>query len=164
MPDADLQLVPFAKEHLDGAASLFVDVFAAEPWKESWTVESAGRRLHDLVRSPGFLGVVAFREGELVGFALGRLEAYQEEEHFCLHEMCVATRWQRQGVGMQIMAHLEAKLKERGCRQVYLLTARDSAAESFYSRCGFSPARRTRVMVKRLPLDSDANKNRGPGA
>jgi len=146
----ELALLPFTEGYLDATAALFVDVFQGEPWKETWTLRSAGRRLADLVRSPGFFGVAAFREGQLVGFALGRLEVYQDEEHFHLQEMCIAAQCQRQGVGTQMMKHLFASLEKRGCKQIYLLTARESAAESFYLRCGFSTARRTTVMVKRL--------------
>lgn len=146
----ELELVPFTEAHLDPAAVLFVQVFASEPWNEVWPPSAARRRLEDLVRSPGFLGVAAFRENELAGFALGRLEAYQGEEHFYLQEMCVSTRWQRQGVGTKVLAQLEARLKERDCRQIYLLTARDSAPEAFYLHLGFSPARRAEVMIKRL--------------
>lgn len=150
MLDSELELLPFNEVQLDAAASLFVEVFAAEPWREAWTLERARRRLGDLLRSPGFLGIAACYEGELVGFALGRLEVYQDEDHFHLHEMCVAARRQRQGVGTRMVALLETQLRERGCRQIYLLTARGTAAESFYVNRGFSPAQRTGVMVKRL--------------
>lgn len=150
MLGAEIELLPFCEAHLDSAVALFVEVFAAEPWNEVWSRPSAQRRLGDLVRSPGFMGVAALRGGELVGFALGRLEAYREEEHYHLQEMCVSTQCQRQGVGTKIVAYLQERLEERGCKQIYLLTMRESAPEAFYLQCDFSPSRHTAVMVKKL--------------
>lgn len=148
MLGTEVEVSPFCEAHLETAVALFVEVFAAEPWNEVWSFSSAQRRLGDLVRTPGFVGVAALLGGELVGFALGRLEAYREEEHYYLQEMCVSTRCQRQGIGTKILNFLQDRLGERGCSQIYLLTARDSAPESFYLQRGFSPSRRTTVMVK----------------
>ena len=145
-----IELTSFHEDYLDAAAGLFAEAFAAEPWNEVWPAASARRRLADLVFSPGFLGAAARRGDKLVGFALGRVEAYRDEEHYCLQEMCVSPEYRGQGIGTMLVRHLEERLKERGCRQVYLLTLRDSGPESFYLRCGFSPARRVGVMVKRL--------------
>lgn len=147
---AEIGMIPFSEVHIDAATALFVDAFAAEPWNEFWPYSNSRRRLSDIVFSPGFFGVAAQRESVLAGFVLGRIEAYRDEEHYFLQEMCVATQFQRQGVGTKLLRYLYAKLEERDCRQIYLLTIRDRGPESFYLRCGFSPARRTGVMVKRL--------------
>lgn len=146
----DLIFQPFTEDHLDAAAEIFVEAFAAEPWNELWSHESARRRLSDIVQSPGFVGWSAFCKGEFIGFVLGRLEPSREEKHFYLQEMCVSTRFQRRGVGRCMLAHFEEALKEAGCSQIYLLTARESAAERFYAANGFRSAYRAVVMVRRL--------------
>lgn len=146
----NLAFEPFTEGHLDAATEMFVEVFAAEPWNELWPHESARRRLRDIVQSPGFVGRSVFREGEFIGFVLGRLELYRNEQHFYLQEMCVSTRLQRRGVGRRMLANLEEVLREAGCSQIYLLTARESPAERFYAANGFRSAYRTLVMVRRL--------------
>jgi len=146
----ELTFEPFTEEHLGAATKMFVHVFAAEPWNELWSHDSAKRRLSDIVRSPGFVGRSAFHEGEFVAFVLGQLEPYRNDQHFFLKEMCVSTRFQRRGVGTRLLSHLEEVLTEAGCSQVYLLTMRESEAERFYAANEFRPARRTGVFVKRL--------------
>jgi len=148
----ELELVPFGEDQLGAAAALFVEAFAGEPWHESWARGSARRRLSNVVLTPDFVGVSAFRDGELVGFALGRLEPYRDEEHFLLQEMCVAPQLQRRGIGTSIMRYLHETLSNIGCHQAYLLTARDSLAAAFYAQNGYSVARRTGLFVKRLDV------------
>ncbi len=150
LPVSKLVIVPFDENHLDAAIRLYTEVFAAEPWREIWPYGSALRRLSDIVHSPNSLGVAALRGSDLVGFALGRLEPYRDEEHYYLQEMCVAAHLQRQGIGKRILSILHERLRERDCCQVYLLTARGSLAEGFYSKSGYLPAQRIGVFVKKL--------------
>lgn len=150
MTPEPLDLAPFSAEHLDEAAGLVVEVFAREPWNEEWPRQGAQRRLRDILHSPGSLGVCALRGGELVGFALGRLEAYRDEEHFYLQEMCVSADVQRRGVGTRILTHLHGQLRARGCPRAYLLTARRTPAEAFYLLNGYRPAGRTAVLAADL--------------
>jgi len=145
-----LNLVPFTNEQIGTATNLFVRVFAEEPWNEFWPNERALRRLQDVLHSPGFLGVSALRGEELVGFALGRMEAYRDEDHFYLQEMCVSPAVQRQGVGTRIFKHLHEELRAKECNQVYLLTARESFAEKFYVSNGYRGARRACMLITRL--------------
>lgn len=145
-----LDLKLFVNDDLDGATDLFVRAFAEEPWNETWSTARARRRLSDILHAPGFLGVSAYRETALVGFAMGRIEPYRDQDHFCLHEMCVDPEAQRQGVGTRIMQQLHTILSANGCTQVYLLTAGDSSAEHFCGRNGYAPARRICVLVNRL--------------
>lgn len=95
-------------------------------------------------------GVTSFRGQDLVGFVLGRIEVYLDEEHFFLQEMCVVPELQRRGVGTLMLRHLHQRLEVEGCKQVYLLTARESSAERFYVQNGYRSARRTGVLVTRF--------------
>lgn len=144
-----LNLEPFAEADLEAATDLFVHVFGADPWNENWPRASAHRRLSAIVHAPGFLGVSALHNTQLIGFALGHLEPYRDEDHYYLQEMCVATDRQRTGVGKAILAYLESLLWRGGCSQMYLLTARESPAAAFYHQNGFTSAQRTIVMVRR---------------
>jgi len=63
--------------------------------------------------TPRSSGVVAEGGGAVVGFVLD------------------------QGVGKGLLGRLETDLKAQGVDKVYLLTAREDAAEAFYHACGF---------------------------
>ena len=51
--------------------------------------------------------------------------------------MCVKTDIQRQGIGAKLIEYLERDLKQRDVGKIYLLTARDTLAETFYKKAGF---------------------------
>lgn len=148
--EKEIVVTPFSEEHLDAATQVFIQAFAGDPWNELWPFSSARRRVSDIVRAPGFVGVASFRGRDLVGFVLGRTEAYLDEEHFFLQEMCVLPELQGQGIGTTMLRHLHQRLVVAGCKQAYLLTARESGAERFYLQNGYRSARRTSLLVLRL--------------
>jgi len=135
---------------LDKCAALFVSVFNRPPWCDQWTLESARGRLSDIVKSPGFVGLVAVSEGEMVGFAAGCCEQWFDGQHFHLREMCVVPELQRRGVGSRLLADLEKKLQQTEIRQVYLLTREGGPAGAFYTKNGYHASSRTVLMSKRL--------------
>jgi aminoglycoside 6'-N-acetyltransferase I len=140
----------FETAHLDAAARIFVAVFNATPWNDSWSEASARARLADVVETPGFVGVALQDGRELRGFAIGHTEQWFTGRHFLLQEMCVRTDLQRQGVGTALLGALEDRLAD--VEQVYLLTDQDGVAHRFYEHCGFRAARRVGVMTKRISL------------
>jgi aminoglycoside 6'-N-acetyltransferase I len=139
---------------LDAAARLFVSVFNAAPWNDSWSRATARARLRDVVATPGFVGVGRADGDEICGFALGHTEQWFTGRHFLLQEMCVRTDLQRRGIGTELVHALQRRLV--GVEQVYLLTDRQSLAHAFYEKAGFRSARGQVVMVKALePGSSD---------
>ena len=42
--------------HVAEYAELFVSVFNAEPWNDSWTIETAQIRIENMMRTPTFIG------------------------------------------------------------------------------------------------------------
>ena len=132
---------------LDACVSLYVVVFNAPPWNETWRREDAAQRLGDFLAAPRAVGVCSTdSEGRLLGFALGHLERSGSEDHFLLKEMCVRTTEQRHGHGSRLLVALAERLD--GVRHWYLLTARDSNAARFYEVNGFRPAGRMGVFVR----------------
>lgn len=134
-------------DDLDACVALFVDVFNAPPWNESWRAEDAAQRLGDFLATPRAVGVcTAAPDGGLLGFALGHIERSGPDDHFLLKEMCVRTSQQRQGHGTELLTGLAERLGD--VRHWYLLTARDSDASGFYEKNGFRPAGRMSVFVR----------------
>ncbi|RYX84725.1 GNAT family N-acetyltransferase [bacterium] len=137
-------------DNLTHCVELFVTVFNSPPWNESWRPEAVVQRLDECFRTPNFYGLLAKVEGETVAFALGYGEQWDQSQHFYLKEMCVATQQQRSGVGTALMEQLEQNLKSRGVEKIYLYTARDSGAQSFYEKQDFYVSSRTIMMAKWL--------------
>jgi len=64
--------------------------------------------------------------------------------------MCVATERQRHGVGTALLNALEEKLNNQGVEKLYLHTARDTSAQTFYQKNGFYVGSKMIMMVKWL--------------
>ncbi|WP_182526570.1 GNAT family N-acetyltransferase [Nocardioides dongkuii] len=134
-------------DRLDACAELYVEVFRAPPWDETWRLEDARQRLSDFLGAPRSRGLcLAGPDGVLLGFALGRRERYQDEDHFLLQEMCVRPDQQGQGHGSALLEALTADLAD--LRHWYLTTMRDGPAAAFYARHGFQPAARQGIFVR----------------
>ena len=131
-------------------AAAFVSVFNGPPWSEQWTKERALAHLQDGLEAPGALGLVARDGVRVVGFVLGHRKMRDLSVSFYIQEMCILEAYRGQGVGRQIVAALEAKLAEQSISSLYLLTARNSAAEAFYEKLGFYNNEGVVVMTKRL--------------
>lgn len=140
--------------HLRECADLFVSVFSNPPWNETWSHKIAWKRLKDCYDTPGAYGVVAIADGKVLGFAIGHVEAWHEDKHFYLKEMCVQSARQRSGVGTEIIDALHHHLAGQEVSMIYLLTLRDSIAATFYEKCGFSSHPEMTLMLKTIKTPS----------
>ena len=77
-----MKFEPIDSSHLKGCSNLYVEVFNDSPWNESWSFETASKRLEDCYATPGFYGIVAIEENKVSGFALGFSEGSYEGQHF----------------------------------------------------------------------------------
>ncbi|NEQ47219.1 MAG: GNAT family N-acetyltransferase [Leptolyngbya sp. SIOISBB] len=108
-----MKFEPIDSSHLKGCSNLFVEVFNGSPWHESWSFETASKRLEDCYATPGFYGIVAIEEDKVSGFALGFAEVSYEGQHFYLKEMCVCPNRQRSGIGTKIIETLYSSLVDK---------------------------------------------------
>jgi ribosomal protein S18 acetylase RimI-like enzyme len=83
-----------------------------------------------LLHEPGVIFLVAFDDGEPVGFVL----AYElQRRHgfdvtLCVYEIEVDEAYRRRGIGAQLMRELERIARERGVAEGFVLTDADNAA------------------------------------
>lgn len=128
-------------------ARIFKECFAAPPWSEAWTDETAIRRLSQFMGTETRRGVVAFEGERAVGFVLGQIEAWVEGNLFLVQEMCVVSDRRRSGLGGRLLEWLLRDIESRDhVTRTYLLTDADSAAEAFYLGRGFQRSGRRVVL------------------
>lgn len=135
---------------VDQCAKLFVAIFSNPPWNETWSFDTAKRRLSDCAHSPNFFGILMEDSDALHGFAFGNIQYYGMERHYYLLELCIRTDRQREGIGTQIMTSLRDRMKSEGVARIYTLTARDSPAHNFYEKLGYYTSRKMTMMVQKL--------------
>jgi aminoglycoside 6'-N-acetyltransferase I len=126
----------FTIDHLDDCAHLFMTAFNAEPWNDSYTLDTARKQLAWHLEVPGCVGLVSVNDG-IVGFALGYREPTDVGDVFHLSIFCVRPDAQRTGVGSRLLNRLEGSLGESGVNTVYLGTDKGTPAEAFYRKHGY---------------------------
>ncbi|SFG16842.1 GNAT family N-acetyltransferase [Sporolactobacillus nakayamae] len=124
-------------EHLDDMARLYVDAFNAPPWNDEWTVETARKRLHQMIHCEGSFGLVAYQNGKLSGLILGGKEQFYDGVMFTIKEFCVDQALHHTGIGTSLLNACEKRLNEKGIKTIILVTSRNDGTEGFYRRRGF---------------------------
>ena len=66
-----MEFKKFTENDLVKCTKTFIEIFNDEPWNDKWTVERAEHYLSDYYHTPGFTGVLAMEENEIVGFIYG---------------------------------------------------------------------------------------------
>ena len=127
----------FKVGHLDDCAHLFMTAFNAEPWNDSYTLDTARKQLAWTLEVPGCVGFVSINDG-VVAFALGYREPTDVGDVFHLSIFCVRPDVHRTGVGTKLLRHLEDRLRQIGVNTVYLGTHKGTPAEAFYRKHGYT--------------------------
>lgn len=98
-----------------------------------------------LARDPD-LFLVAEVDGRIVGTVLGGFDGRRG----LVYHLAVAMDCRRQGLGQALMVELETRLRDRGCRKVYLLVTPDNVrVTDFYRRLGWQ-AMPVQIMGKEI--------------
>lgn len=85
-----------------------------------------------LERDPDLFLVVE-HQGQIIGSVLGGFDGRRG----MMYHLAVAPEFRQQGIGAVLMAHLEARLRQKGCLRYYLLVTRDNEeAIRFYEKRG----------------------------
>ncbi|MEK8127678.1 GNAT family N-acetyltransferase [Paenibacillus filicis] len=135
---------------LNACTDLYIEVFNQEPWNDSWTEDTALKRLRHISLTPGFVGFSLYEKGELAGFVAGYREQWFDSEHFDLVEFCIRTGRQGNGYGSALLHHLEQHLSHIGVSRIYLLTMRAGQAEAFYKKNNYDVNGHMVMMGKKL--------------
>ena len=129
-------------------AELFVSVFNAEPWNDSWTKETAQIRIENMMKTDTFIGKALYAGNELQGLICGQKKQYYNGTHFHIEEFCVKTSEQNKGFGSALLKSLEKALSEIGVSNIYLITSKGDKTEGYYSKRGFVSSDNMILMTK----------------
>ncbi|MBQ5334505.1 MAG: GNAT family N-acetyltransferase [Oscillospiraceae bacterium] len=131
---------PYHEKDLQACAAVYCSAFSAPPWHEQWTAELAQTRVRELMCTPMSYGYVCEENGQILGFAAGRLMTYLYGREYVIDEFCVSYETQGRGIGSILMQHIIAEMKSRFCAAVVLNTTRGYPSEAFYLKNGFVQA------------------------
>lgn len=127
----------------------FIEVFNDEPWNDKWTYTKAHKYLLDFYHTPGFLGVLAVENEEIIGFILGVNRSWWSGDEYFINEMCISLQHQNKGIGKGLLNYLIKEL-DHNISNITLLTDRGIPAEAFYKKNGFEEIERLVFLSKNL--------------
>ncbi len=117
---------------------LYKSAFGGEPWNDDWSDEE---QLTEYIKekSGGFRAINygLLIDGTLAAISLGQITHWWEGTNYVLDELCVSPSLQGSGIGTRFMELIEADLKTRDVKGIFLQTDLDKPAYGFYRKNGF---------------------------
>lgn len=104
-----------------------------------WTQETAARRILQVLTRMDSLCHCLEEKGELVGFALGYLEQFDDIAAYDLVEIVIRHEDQGRGLGSAFMKLLEEEAKTAGAPLIQLQAVSDDMHRHFYGKLGYTP-------------------------
>lgn len=135
-------------EDLTELAKIYAETFNSDPWYDKWTQKTAEKRLSQMIKNGGFLGIVSYDENGITGMVLGESEQYFDGVIFNIKEFCVKNDLRGKGIGTELLKEFERRLKGMGIRETVLMTNLED--EEFYKKRGFHRSRGVIYMGKEL--------------
>ena len=133
-----MELRTLTIDNIEEIKSFFFDIFTKEPWNDDWSNDN---QLHayimDLIGNPNSLALGFFEDGTMVGLSMGCIKHWYSGTEYCIDEFCVKTEEQGRGIGTRFLKEIEAFIKQKGIKQIFLQTERNVPAYNFYKKNGF---------------------------
>jgi len=108
---------------------------------------------HGMIR--GCAAYVAEAQGRIVGFVTADA-ARRSLGDGEVETLYVLDDWREQGLGRALLQRAAGRLKEAGCRNLFLWVLRDNPSKWFYQRLGGRHAMESHVMVGGVPIPQTA--------
>ena len=145
-----MRLEKLTEKHLKECANIYIYTFNEPPWNDSWTDVTAYKRLEEIYKTPGFIGMLVMENDQVVAAVLGNLETWFEGYMYNLKEMFVKKTIKGKGTGSFLFSGLEEELKNHEVTSISLFTSRGDLTEKFYLKNGCLTEEDMIMMCKKL--------------
>ncbi|MHC9000482.1 GNAT family N-acetyltransferase [Enterococcus bulliens] len=129
-------------------AQKYIETFAKAPWNETHEFETILMYIKRLAAMNTFMGLIVETSDThtFLGVALGYIKPWYQGEEYVLDTFFIDPSHQSQHIGTRFMEHLKIVLASREIPAIMLDTDRDTPAEKFYQKHGFSASEDTVLM------------------
>lgn len=117
---------------------------------DDWTAELVYSRVWQVLGAPDSYCMIAEDGEQVVGFAMGQMETFNDLAAYNLSEIIVAMEYQNKGFGTLMMAELESRVKQLGASMIQLKSVNDDLHEHFYGKLGYNDASNLKLKSKFL--------------
>ena len=129
--------LPVSPDAIDGCAAAYIAAYGEAPWNEVLDPARVRRYIRAFTDREGFYAWRLAVGGETAGVALGVVVPCPEGAFLRVEDLCVAPKWQRQGLGGAFLREIQRQSAALGCNSTLLATQPDAPAHRFYLKQGF---------------------------
>lgn len=119
--------------------SLYMEYYNTKEGGE-WTEQTTYKRIHQVFSREDSYCIVLENVNEMIAFAMGYFEQYDDCFAYDLVEIVVAADHQKNGIGTEFMKELEMRVKEKGAMLIQLQAVNDRFHDHFYGKLGYNNA------------------------
>lgn len=102
-----------------------------------WTEQTTEKRIRQILLKPDSYCLIAENKHDIIAFAIGYFEQYDDCFAYDLVEVVVKTNLQNQGIGSGFMNEIEKRVKEKGAMLIQLQAVNDKHHNHFYKKLGY---------------------------
>jgi ribosomal protein S18 acetylase RimI-like enzyme len=113
-----------------------------------WTVETATRRIRQVLTMEDSFSLIVTDADRVCGFAMGYFKQYDDILGYTLEEIVIDPHLQNRGLGTQLLAELESRVRSAGAACIELQAVKDEMHEAYYGKAGFKDAKNFVLKVK----------------
>lgn len=126
----------FSEQNIRDVIPLYIHYYN-ETENCEWTEVTAYKRIHQMFSTEDSFGLVVTDNNEVIGFALGYFQQYDDGITYNLTEIVISTEYQRQGIGTNLIKELETQVENMGAFMIALEAVNDDNHDKFYSRLDY---------------------------
>ncbi len=130
----DMHYEEIVLQHLEELAALYVETFNAEPWNDEWTIDTAKKRLQQIINTEDSYGLCIYQNSLMCGAILGNMEQFYSGIMFNIKEFWIKNGMRGNGIGTQLFQELENRLKDKDVNEIILFTSKGDFTEHFYHK------------------------------
>lgn len=138
-----------AEDDIDRVVPLYIEHYNTYEDGE-WTQKTTYKRIHQVWSREDSMCLILEQGGEVIGFAMGYFEQYDDIQAYDLVEIVIAHEYQGKGIGTYFMGLIEVKVKELGGATIQLEAVNDDMHNSFYGKLGYKDTKNLVMKFKWL--------------
>lgn len=127
------------EEDIKNIVPLYIEYYNNNEEAE-WTTETTYKRIHQVWSREDSYCLVWENKNNIIAFAIGYFEQYDDCFAYDLVEIVVTTQLQNKGYGTVFMKQLEECVKKEGAMLVQLQSVNDALHNHFYGKLGYKDA------------------------
>lgn len=129
-------ILPFTKDYLEEAITVFQKAYQGEPWKENWTREEIKSRFDELLSGIGKKAFILYdnEKKKIAGLAFIRVLTFAGRKKGEIEDLSISPDYQKQGLEKRLLATIKDTFKEEGIHDYSLITLRDDRCFLFYKK------------------------------